>query len=250
MGQRYPYRCLNSNRVYPLLCVRSFLFYFEGSIHLSFVCVFTHPAPSLFNYPDVLHLPLLYLPSLVHLSISVSWFLCHFVVLLCSNPLWSPLWTDIFHLMCLSVIFSCLLEFLDWFFVDFLDFTVPILDSRLRYARFVSLLLTFLLHFSLLSACPFFHSALNEQVWLKHVWHASAATLRCWKRLILYPPIFPDMMQIAPLVFYLANQKICVSVLLILVFQRLRVPEIKLCLKQWIVKVQLDSCAWVCRCEQ
>lgn len=51
-------------------------------------------------------------------------------------------------------------------------------------------------------------------------------------------------------VFYLANQNICVSVLLILVFQRLRGPEIKLCLKQWIVKVQLDSWAWVCRCEQ
>lgn len=176
LGQYYPqrYRCLSSNYVYPLLCVRSFLFYFEGSIHSSFACVFTHPAPSLFNYPDVLHLPLLYLPSLVHLSFSVT-------SLFSSVPiLYDHLFEHIYSTTCAWVLFfSWLLEFLDLFFVDFLDFILPILDSCPRYARFVSLLLTFLLQFSLLSACLFFHSALNEQVWLKRVWHASTAALCC-----------------------------------------------------------------------
>lgn len=101
LGQYYPqrYRCLSSNYVYPLLCVRSFLFYFEGSIHSSFACVFTHPAPSLFNYPDVLHLPLLYLPSLVHLNFSVT-------SLFSSVPiLYDHLFEHIYSTICAWVLF-------------------------------------------------------------------------------------------------------------------------------------------------
>lgn len=55
------------NHVYPPLSVPTFLFYFEGVL-----CVYTHHTPSPFNYYDVLHLPLIYIPFSCFPSFSVT----------------------------------------------------------------------------------------------------------------------------------------------------------------------------------
>lgn len=92
------------NHVYPPLSVPTFLFYFEGVL-----CVYTHHTPSPFNYYDVLHLPLIYMPSRVS-PVSLS---LHCSLLFQSLLFYSPMWLDmLFSIFLKRVLDSlCFVEF-------------------------------------------------------------------------------------------------------------------------------------------